>query len=419
VTKDPFGFWSPRQRLLWLGLTAVVCAVWGPSFVERLRPPHEPVRDFFQEWASARNFWSGLPIYAEQSDSVERYLGYRPQEPFYYRYNAHPPSSVLLALPFAALDYQNAGLAWNLFSLACLAACVVIVVRQLGIPWTWWNVLPLVTLLLVCNPLRSQTHQGQLNLVLLLLLTGMWAADRSDRPLLAGILLGVATAAKLVPGLFFLTFLVRKEWKTVTAGVFSFSALTLVTAGVLGIDAYRDYVRDVMPHVQIFRDWWLNASLLGFWSRLFDGRSGQVDVVVQQPSLALALTIAWAALVLVLLVSRVRRTRTPEQKDIDFGLSCVAMLLLSPVAWDHYFCLLLVPMALWWLRLPADGSLRAWFLLLLAVSWINPKVLWDATIGEFGSSVATPWQTLTVLAFLTYTLIGLFALGLALHRKAA
>ena len=90
--------------------------------------------------------------------------------------------------------------------------------------------------------------------------------------------------------------------------------------------------------------------------------------------------------VLALLLWQVHRAKTPEQKDLAFGLTCVAMLLLSPVAWDHYFCLLLVPLALWWLRLPPDSSLRGWFLLLLALSWINPKPIWDAVIGGPGGS---------------------------------
>jgi hypothetical protein len=49
-------------------------------------------------------------------------------------------------------------------------------------------------LVLLYSPFRQQFSQGQLNAVLLLLITGAWAAERSARPGLAGVLLAVATA---------------------------------------------------------------------------------------------------------------------------------------------------------------------------------------------------------------------------------
>src|SRR5580704_10704141 len=87
----------------------------GPSYVKVMRPPTDPGPDYLQDWASAKNFWGGLPIYSPHSTTIPRYLG-RPLSELErgIEYNAHPPSSVLLALPLGGLNFSDALLAWNL-----------------------------------------------------------------------------------------------------------------------------------------------------------------------------------------------------------------------------------------------------------------------------------------------------------------
>ena len=86
--------------------------------------------------------------------------------------NAHPPSSVLLAFPFASLDFPTAFFAWNILSLFALAVSLWLLARGLNIPISGPAVLAVATTLLLSNPLIEQLRQGQLNLILLALLTG-------------------------------------------------------------------------------------------------------------------------------------------------------------------------------------------------------------------------------------------------------
>src|SRR5262249_28051757 len=153
-----------------------------------------------------------------------------------------------------------------------------------------WAIFPLFVLLTstFCNPFQQHLNQGQINLVLLPLLVGTWAADRSGKPLWAGAFLGLATALKLFPGLLFVYYLLRRQWKVVLSGGLSFLAVTGVTVAVLGLETYQDYVTKVLPAVSAFRDWWPNLSLPGFWSKLFEGQSGHVITVVHSPAVALA-----------------------------------------------------------------------------------------------------------------------------------
>jgi hypothetical protein len=180
------GGWPVWKILVWAVLALGMGAWMGRGFIRNLRNS-DFVMDFFQEWSSGRNFWFGRPIYAPQEDSLAFYLGLQyvpaggaaqvPAKPSPSQeaqpssesrpilivlndVNAHPPSSVLLALPLARLDYWDAFLTWNLLSLAALGICGWLVVRNLGIRFRIWSWLPTITLLLVCNPFRQQINLG-------------------------------------------------------------------------------------------------------------------------------------------------------------------------------------------------------------------------------------------------------------------
>src|SRR4051812_26868986 len=109
-----------RQPWIWALIAALTLVSQAQTILSCAWPPREFVTDFFQDWASARNYLDGLPIYTNHQVTIPRYVG--PVDPICYsnQVNAHPPTSVLLLLPVARLDYRPALLVWNLTSLAML-----------------------------------------------------------------------------------------------------------------------------------------------------------------------------------------------------------------------------------------------------------------------------------------------------------
>jgi hypothetical protein len=421
---DPLNAWPAGRRWLWIALAGLVCSLQGPAFIRDLRPARDRGVDFFQDWASARNLLNGLSIYTSHNVTVERYLGYRvnsadPQIKVEIDRNAHPPTSVLLALPLAGLDYPEAVLVWNMVSIAAFLVSLWLVCSQLRISWARWSVFPFVTLLLTCNPFRQQIDLGQLNLVVLLLLTGVWAADRSNRSDLAGILLGAATAVKLFPGFVFLYFLIRRQCRVVAAGLISLAMISGLTAAVLGLESYQTYFEEVLPQLQTFRSKWGNASLVGFWTKLFDPAAEQhVRPLWDSPALAMAAILCSALVLVCMLVWAVAMARTRMQLDRAFALTLTAMLLVSPTTWDHYLVLLLLPLMLVWLELPPSVMARVFFMAVFVALWLEPRLLYNAFIpGGYSTGIATPVHTVAILSFQFYALLGLFALGILETRR--
>jgi hypothetical protein len=400
----------------WAALTAAACLVFGWRFLESFRPPPTLVLDFFQEYASARNYREGLSVYTVQTVTVPCYLGFeqRQDDPFrFIRINAHPPASVLLALPLTGLSYQDSFLVWNLTALAVLAAFLWLVLRQLEIPFSPWSCLPLLVLLLASNPLRQQFNQGQLNTFLLLLITGAWAADRVGRPWLSGALLGLATALKLFPGFLFLYPLCRGQWRPLAGGVFAFFALNGLALALFGPEPYWDYFGKVIPHLGMYRDVWLNCSLNGYWHKLFDSRSGHTIPLWQAPAVAAAGTVASCALVVAVVAFLTRRARTRPAQDLAFCLAINGMLLVSPITWEHSSLLLALPFLVLWQRARHDGPLKLALQVLVIVLSIDAKTLWKLTlpgVGEMEGQVANPWQTISFLSCFTYAHLALFVL---------
>jgi hypothetical protein len=113
--------------LSWVALGIAVWLVFGPFYLRVLRPSPDRVTDYFQDWSSARNVVTGRPVYSEHAISLPLYLGLTANPDPRIARNAHPPTSVLLALPLARVPYPDAVLAWNLVSLAAFALSLVIV----------------------------------------------------------------------------------------------------------------------------------------------------------------------------------------------------------------------------------------------------------------------------------------------------
>src|SRR5438093_6479374 len=420
---DPLSAGRAARPWLWAGLAVLVCSLQGIDFVHSLRPPRTRGVDLFQDWASARNLLTGLPVYSSHRETIERYLGYRAAEVnIDIDVNAHPPSSILLVLPFARLDYPDAVLAWNVASLAAFGITLWILAQQLRFRPRRWSIFPLIAVLLICSPFREQVSQGQLNLVILLLITGAWACERSGHPLLAGALLGAFAAIKLFPGFLFVYFLIRRQWKVIAAGVASFVLVTGVSVAVMGVGTYHGYIADVMPEVQRLQSSWINVSIPGLWAKLFDPRNplDRVQPLWRSPMLARLTTWASQLFVVAVLYLAIRRARTRAEQDVAFGLTVTAMLLVSPITWHHYFLLLLLPVTLLLLSLPPAGSARIAFLLLFSVLFfVNPLQLSDAFVpGGYPNGTALPVHTLTVLSLQCYALVGLFVFGVLTSREA-
>ena len=399
-------------------VVSLIVALWGcfwlgPLFLDAMRPSNGRVNDYYQDWGSARNHLVGLPVYTEHAVSIPRHLGLALNPVKSIDYNAHPPTSVLLALPLAPLSYPDAVLAWNIISLAAFLVSLAIVARALPVPSRLC--LPIVALLIFCHPVYGNLHAGQLTLILVLLVTVIWALERSGWSYAAGLLLGVAVTIKLFPAYLGLYYAARRQFRPIQATAVSFIAVTLLTGMVLGWDTYHDYICVILPHQARFRSFGYNLSIAGLWHKLFDpvGERGWMTPLWPNPLLARWGTILSDLGITAAVATCAYRAKTAEQRDLAFAVAVAAMLLVSPVTWDISLPLLLVPVAV--IARNADGYLwmPAVLMATLLIIWMPQLVLTRLALGGRSLNVA-PWTfMLGAPSIKFYALLLIFGLGVA------
>ncbi len=417
--------WSVARKILWLILFLVVMALLAPGNIRALKPAEGQILDFFKEWAAVKNWSAGMPVYSNQELAIQKHLNasLKSSDGFFDPYNTHPPSANLISLPFYLLSYQNAHLAWNLVSLGMLCLALVWIVKGLELRLSGWSILALFTLLVLSDPLQQTLIQGQPNLLLMLLIVGAWRAGKSGSSFVSGMCLGLATAVKIYPAYLFLYFLVRRDWRGLSGGAVSFALITLLTAAIFGIDAYRVYITVVLPSISNVTNNWGNASLLSFWERLFSQSTSKIQSIKESPTLLLISV--WSSWLIVTLLASIAiwKTRTEKFGERAFAITTVAMLLMSPTTWHHYFVTLAFPVGLL-LALYRPHSGKRWIVnLTIAALAISPRVIWlvlirpqktaavaGGTPWENGGMIALPWQSLTALSYQCYALLIVIAL---------
>lgn len=352
----------------------ILMLVWhGPYFAAAMRPKPATYLDFSQEWLSARNFWSGRPAYLPQRKALDIHT-HDPTQTVFLDWNGHPPFTSLVALPLGLLPYQDAHMVWNILGLGMFATGCGLLIYHMDISLNPQRILCSLALLLCFYPFLSTLQQGQLTFLLFFLLTLASLATQNDRPLLAGVLVGLAAALKLFPGLLAVYFLVRGRCWALFACVGTFLAANGFSALVFGVEAYRTYITEVIPALQHFTSDWYNHSLHGFIAKLF-APSKQSDVIplFYSPKLSLLLRGVCFLFVLIGLIIPTWKSRSEPDDGRVWGAWMAGMVLLAPVAWDHYFLLLTFSFFVLLIHLQPGPTRIAW-LTSLSLMWIPP--LW-------------------------------------------
>lgn len=232
--------------------------------------------------------------------------------------NLNPPVSLLLFRLFAAADPQDGFRLWWAVSFVSYVAAVSLLVRRYGgrhklLASLWafslagfWDTLVL----------------GQIYLVLVLAGVGAWLLLDRNRPVAAGLLIGLVVAVKpnflVWPALL----LLAGHGRPVAAAAAAAAVLNLAALALYGTEVYQQWAALLLREGE--RGLFLtNASLSGLTQR------------VGAPRLGTLLSVA----LLGLLALRAARRPLPPLQASALGL--VGAVLASPIAWVHYTLFLL------------------------------------------------------------------------------
>jgi len=248
--------------------------------------------------------------------------------------------------PFASLPYLEAKRAFWWLSLVCLVAGgalagVGLLPRGAGSGAE--RALTGAALALACDPAHVSLRHGQTTPLILLLLTGAWVAARRAAPRAEGALLALAATVKIPVLALVALASFRARWRTLLAFGLVSAAVVCASFLLFGPALHGAYLRGLAEHAGTVMPGHNNQSVASVAQRLLSDapvndwtprlRTPPVRWATTATTLLLGLAFCWGLLA---------RRRSPLDDGLDGAGALSFGLLALPVAWDHYF-LLLVP----------------------------------------------------------------------------
>jgi len=340
----------PRFRLgqhwFWLAVVGVI-AVIAASYT------HKALRN-----RSAFLRWREQVLQIDQGTDI------------YQRYQyPNPPIMALLLRPLASIEPPVAGaLGWFALKLVMAGLSLWALFRMIesdGVPFPPWA--KAVVILLSLRPIAGDLTHGNVNILILFLVTAALLAFHHRRDWLCGLLLALAICCKVTPLLFVPYFAWKRQWKVVAAtGVGMGMFLFLVPSLYLGWDENQSQLRSwtnqmIVPFVRdgVVSSEHPNQSLPGVMHRLlahnpsFSAYPDGVYTPTEYHNVAnighdgarwlLRATQATFVLAMILLCRTPRIERGGWRLAAEFSFILVGMLIFSERTWKHHAVTLALP----------------------------------------------------------------------------
>ncbi|MGH2513916.1 MAG: glycosyltransferase family 87 protein [Candidatus Limnocylindrales bacterium] len=256
----------------------------------------------------------------------------------------YPPPFVFLAVPFALLPASLGTWPWiGAMAVAFFAGVALLPVRR-EVRWA------IVLLGGLSWPLAYSLKLGQVGPLLFLLFAAGW--HWLDRPGRLGTAIALGTMIKVQPAILLGWALLRRRARVIVAAIVVLAVGALAATLLTGLGTWSDYVgllRQVSAPVTTPHDF--TPGAIAFQFGLPEGPASAIQL---------------ASIVAVLGVTVWTALRSPA--EVGYLTAVTASQLLSPVLWDHYAMLLLLPVA--WLL-----ERRRWWAALIPLATATPIVL--------------------------------------------
>jgi len=328
------------------------------------------------------------------------------------------PIVAVAFVPFAALEYLEAKRVLWWIGLASLLAAAALMGRSvlpaaLGDGWTRTALAVAGTCSLA--PAHTTLRHGQTTAVVTLALAAYAAARMRRRETLAGALLGAASVVKLPVLALAALEAIRRRYRTVAAWLAVVAATAIVSVAAFGPTLHGRYAHGLVQHAGTVMTGHNNQSIAAVVHRISHGGNPyewETRLLPRGDRIA-------AAVVTVLLAAALWRGllagRARGEPDLDrFRLELPAVLAFGivamPVAWDHYFLLLIPGLASLASGLRDRGLLaRPIAVAALALAFLLLAVPTPQRVLDAGEQGGLPWA----LAVSHYFLGAALVLGLA------
>ena len=324
------------------------------------------VRDTLTYYLMAKAVISGSNPYGSLSELAEKYAGIIH---FFPHPAGSPPFIAILSIPLVFFDINQAYVAWFVFEMIFLIALAIMLSFLWNGRLNWIRAIFLFFLLLSWYSIMFELYEGQLSILLAALVLAALLALLNNHRILAGVIIGLSIAIKLITWPLMIYLLWKKDWRTFLTASITTLGLNLISMIVIGLGPFINYYLKVSN--QVFHTYHAVMHNFSLWSvgyRLFEG-TGSPDFVnyfkapplIAMPGLAPLIS---AGLVGVFLIVGMVWAFHSTDVETTFAILVCIMVAISPIAWDHYYVLIIISIIVLFRNL-IRRSFPAWLTLIL------------------------------------------------------
>jgi hypothetical protein len=383
-------------------------------------------RDFLQDVIAAKRYTAGETLYPENLGQLATAENARPflGEKFLrgipllrsefaimhenVEQNAHLPlNAVVFAIPVSVLGARGSFVVTWLVSMVLLVAALRLVQTSLSLRWSTRELFVILLLLFGWYPVISALRSGQSGCAIALLCIAAWVLLRNGREGAAGVLVGIAACLNAFP-LFLLGYFLFRARRALAFGVCTIlvlTAATLMTSAPNTLAEWASTASRVSNAYIPIRGNYSIAALIAFPLTQY---SYQPDYRL------LTLGAAGSCAIAIVLLSRLWQPRgSARALDLEYSAFLVAMLLASPLCWERYFPVLILPFAVFFqTTIASDRPIAYAGFAALALLSVPPSVVtyafeWLLPVAGLPASLAITTVPLMSLVLLFGLLIRL------------
>lgn len=252
-----------------------------------------------------------------------------------------PPFYGMLFTPFVTQDGFTVLLGHRIMNTILILATALIWMRMWRLP-LWSLGAAGMAIVFSFRPLADTLAYGQIDLMLLFLLTAALWALRSGRDLSAGALVALGTLFKIYPIILLAFFVAKWRWRALAGFVLGMLLYNSIAIAIVGWNEHLIYLTQVAPNIGGATSWVENQTISGFLARLTD--SPRSATIYQNEAIRLAGMFLSALISLAVCILALRPAPREETGyALQFGMFLLLMVLAVPAAWMHYETLLIVP----------------------------------------------------------------------------
>ncbi len=246
----------------------------------------------------------------------------------------YPPTTFLFLFPFGLIPIDIAQKIWTILSFSALIGSIFVILKAVTKKFSLFTFLFIYSFSVLSFPVKFTLGMGQINLLLLLLISLCFLFYQRKQFHIAGILLGIASGIKLIPLILLLFFLRKKAFGVVGAALITFVVLGTLGILLFGEGLTRQYLFEVLPNIPTSgNSVYYNQALTGFLARL--AIPNEVASIINYLLLGILLLISF--------VVTNPKTKNISREFMEYGVFIIAILIGGGLAWQHHFVLLIIP----------------------------------------------------------------------------